>query len=140
MPKDPTSVASKWAARSSSASGDYVDGATSYQGNPAQQAASKADVWQARLGQPETKAKFTRGLGRVSAEDWKNSIRQKGASRFASGVQSAQPKMQSFMTEFLPFQQQITDRVRGIPKLSLEDGIRRATEQIRGTAAFRKGR
>lgn len=138
MAKDPTGVARKWAERTQAASGAYTEGVQSVTTAPGQQAASKADTWSAKLALPDTKARFRANVARVSLEEWKTAAVQKGASRFGEGARAAQPKMQSFMTSFLPFQESITTRVRAMPNVTLEDGIRRATEQIRGTAGYKR--
>ena len=61
-----------------------------------------------------------------------------GIPRIAQGAQAKQGKMQSFMTDFLPYLQQGVSRVEGMPSVTLEDNINRAVAMIRHNAQFKR--
>jgi len=76
------------------------------------------------------------GLARVSLQDWKNAMLQKGVQRVASGAVAAKPKFAGFMGEFLPHVQSV---VAGLPpRGNTEQNINRAVEMMRGNARFRR--
>jgi hypothetical protein len=104
---------------------------------PGQVAAANADKWQAKLSQADTLDKFKRRVGGVTLQQWKDSMVNKGLGRVAAGVDAAAPTMAQFMTDFLPHVESVAQRVRTMPHLTVEDGIQRSAEQIRGNATFR---
>jgi hypothetical protein len=57
----------------------------------------------------------------------------------ATGAQQKSGKMQSFMSEYLPFLKSGVDQVAQMPKNTLEDGINRAVAMIRHNAGFQRG-
>lgn len=134
--KDPAFVASKWASNTAAATESVRQGVMAVTQSPTEKAAANADGWVA--GVTRSKEKFQRGLRRVGLADWQTATIEKGVPRIASGAQAAQPKMESFMREFLPHVERIAQQVRSMPKGGLENGIARATAQIRGNATFRR--
>lgn len=132
----PAEQAAKWAARTSAASGDYAEGVNRVTRSPGQAAAAKADKWEA--GVMASRAKWRSRVGSVSLEEWKERTSGIGAQRFAGGVQASTSKMEKFVSEFQPFQDRVTEAVRGMPDTTPEQRINRAVEQMRRTAAFRK--
>lgn len=138
--KSPAAVAAKWQQRTKSAVNDMKAGVDAVTTAPGQQAAAAADVWQQKLQQTETLDKFRRNVGRVTLQQWKDAMGTKGVQRVAAGVDAAAPDFANFMTEFLPHAQSVAARVRTMPHLTVEDGINRAAEQIRGNATFRRSK
>lgn len=135
--KSPATVASKWQNRTKAAVNEMKAGVDAVTTAPGQQAAAAADVWQQRLQQAETLDKFRRNVGAVSLQQWKDAMTSKGVQRVAAGVDAATPVFTQFMTDFLPHVQSVAARVKSMPHLTVEDGINRAAEQIRGNATFR---
>lgn len=134
----PQEGAAKWAQRAAAASGDYVAGVERVSVSPGQAAASKYAKWQAGL--QASGDKWRSRVAAVSTEEWKESVRTTGASRFAQGVQAKQHKMERFLSEFQPFQDGVTSRVRSMPDTTPEDRINRMVTQVRETAKFRRSR
>ncbi len=133
---DPQAAAAKWAARAAAAQGDYQAGVQNVSQSPGAAAAAKADKWLANVQQ--SKEKFKAGAGRTSLSDWQQATIQKGGPRFATGVQAAQPKMAAFASEFFPFLDAVTQKVRAMADTTPEQRIARMVEQVRGTAQFRR--
>jgi len=136
--RDPRTVADRWVSQLSGAVAKIREGVQAVTTSPTAQAAAAADKWQARLAQPDVKAKFQRNLQRVSLTEWQNDMINKGLPRIPQGAQAAHDKFQAFLTQFLPYVNQVAQTVRQMPHLTLEDGIARAAAQIRGNAAFRR--
>ncbi len=132
----PQEAAAKWAQRASAATGDYQQGIANVTGSPGAKAAAKADKWLASVQQ--AKDKFKSRVGAVSEAEWKQAAIEKGAPRFATGVQASEPKMASFAAEFFPHLDSVTNRVKAMPDTTLEQRLARMVEQARGTAQFRR--
>ncbi len=106
--------------------------------SPTQAAAAAVNTWQQRVADPNTARKFQASLSRISLADWQNAMINKGIPRISTGAQAAIPKFQAFMQQFLPFEDNIANQVRQMPKATLDDRINRAVAQIRGNAGFRR--
>lgn len=133
-------VAAKWSRNLGQSTEAIRKGIERVTESPAGAAARSADLWQQRVSSAETKDKFRRNAERSTLEDWKRATLEKGLNRISSGAASAVPKMQAFLAEFLPHEEAVAQRVRSMPKGTLEDRINRAVAQIRGNAEFRRNR
>jgi hypothetical protein len=134
----PEQAAAKWVQRLSASTEDIKRGVLGVTEAPGVSAARRKDLWLARVTQSADK--WARRVSSVSLQDWQNAMVNKGVSRIASGAQEAQPKMASFMADFLPYVDSGVAKVKAMPKGSLEAGIARSAEMIRHNAAYvRKG-
>lgn len=132
----PQDAAQKWAQRASAAQGDYTQGVQSVQQAPGAAAAAKAEKWQQNV--VAARDKFRSRVAQVSLQEWQAATVQKGAPRYAQGVQQATTKMAQFMSEFLPFLDSVTNRVKQMPDTTPEQRITRMVEQVRGVSQFRR--
>lgn len=135
---DASQVAETWKNRLSAATTEIQNGVNRVTTAPGQQAAAKRDLWLARL--QASQAKWARNVAAVPLDEWKNKMLTVGVPRIAQGAAANQHKMQDFMTEFLPFVNNVAQKVRQMPNTTLEDSIARATTQIRETAKFQRTR
>lgn len=101
---------------------------------PGVEAAKKADKWQASIARVETKAKWAQKVAGVSLEDWQAAMLNKGLNRIPDGVAQAQPKMAAYGARLIAHQDRLLAELDGMPDITLEDSIRRATFWIRGMA------
>jgi hypothetical protein len=134
--KDPAFVATKWAQNLGAATESIRQGVLSVTEAPGAAAARKKADYVRRV--TERADHWATRVAGVSREAWQAATIDKGLPRVASGAQQAQPKMQAFMQEFLPHVERVAQQVRSMPKGGLENGIARATAQIRGNASFRR--
>lgn len=131
-------VAEKWSRSLGAAVPDIRAGVEAVSENPCDQAADAVDEWVAGVTAPTAKEKFVAGLRRTSLAEWKAKFLNKGLARVASGAAEAEPKMESFMDAFLPFVYKVRDDAkRDHPGVTLEAGIARATDVMRGNAGFK---
>lgn len=137
---NPSDVASAWVSGMSGASEKVKRGVAAVNESPTAAAARAVDFWQSQVSSDQARQKYIRGLGRVSLEEWRTQMMNKGVSRMGAGAQAARSKFESFMSEFLPFVQSVSERVRQMPKNSLEDRIQRMVEQVRQVSQFRRSR
>ena len=107
---------------------------------PTLKAAAKKDKMKQNLVAALDSGKWEAGLKRVSLEDWKTKMIDKGLNRVAAGIDGAKDKVIAFATEFLPFQDKIRDELAKMPDLTLEDSISRMTHQVRRTSGFKRTR
>lgn len=134
----PQQAAEKWARRLSQATPDIQRGVENTTINPMERAAAAQDRMVSRWNESITNGKYKAGLARVSLPDWKQAMIQKGMPRIQAGVTQAQPKMQAFMEQMLPYQDRLSATIDAMPNVTIEDSIARMTAQVRGMVAFNR--
>lgn len=127
----------KWLQNLSGAQDRMQAGALAVQTAPGVLAAKAADKWLARV--TASKPKYIARVQSVSLGDWQQSYINVGIPRVAQGAQAKQGKMLAFFDEFLPYLQRGAQTIDAMPAVTLEDGIARATAQIRYNAKFKRG-
>lgn len=108
--------------------------------SPTAKAAQAQEKMIANLTESVRSGKWARGLNRVTLEDWKSKMLEKGIPRIAAGIDAAFDKVVAFAAELLPFQATLQSKIEGMPDLTLDDNIQRATEWMRGMAKFKRTR
>jgi len=136
--KNANEVAEKWARKLGQSTEDIRRGVTRVTENPADKAIAKEDKLVANFNAAVQEGKWRRGLQRVTLADWQKSMIEKGIPRVASGAQAAQPKMQKFMEELLPFVESAKAEIENMPDLSLEDNINRMVAYTRRMSQFKR--
>lgn len=137
----PAEFVEKWGRRLKAATPDIRAGVERVDVAPTQLAAAKADKMRQRILEAIDSGKWAAGLSRVSLEEWRDQMVNKGLGRIAAGVDAAGPKAESFASEFFPFLDRVLADIDKMPDVTLEDSIQRATEFIRRTSQFkRRGR
>lgn len=134
---NPAAATAKWVQNLSAATERMTTGAQGVTKAPGQAAAAAADKWLARV--TASKVKFATNVAAVSLQDWQNSYINIGIPRVAQGAQAKQAKVNTFMSQFLPYLQRGVSVIDQMPSVTLEDGIARATHMIRYNAKFKKG-
>ena len=126
-----------WRDRLSAATDRITMGVNRVTTAPGVLAARNADLWLQRV--TAAKDKWARRVSAVSLADWQNAMNNVGVQRVATGAAAHVGKMQSFLTEFLPYVDRIAAQVHALPKGGIEQSVARAAAQIRGNAAFKRG-
>lgn len=138
MPLSPADAAAKWVARTTAASADYVKGVQAVTQAPGAAAAAKKEKMRAGVMQALDSGKWERNVAAVPLQTWKDAAATKGGQRLAQGVQAAAPKMQGFLQEFLPFQQNIVERSKQMDDTTLEGRLQKMLFVARETSNFRR--
>lgn len=112
-----------------------VEGVTA---SPTLAAAAKKDKMRAEINRSIDSGKWEAGLKRVSLQEWKDKMIQKGLGRVAAGIDAAAGKVKDFAAQLLPFQDTLAATIKKMPDVSLEDNINRMTSWIRGMAKFQR--
>lgn len=105
---------------------------------PTAKAAAKQEKMRANILESIDNGKWAAGLNRVSLEEWKGKMLNKGVNRVASGIDEAAPKVEAFAAELLPHIDSVKSKIEKMPDVTLEDNIGRMTEFIRGMAKFKR--
>jgi len=106
--------------------------------NPCEQAAAKADKMLTNLTSAVTSGKWSKGLKRVTLEEWKRKARDIGVNRIAAGIDGSKDKVVAFAEELLPHIDRELSKIAGMPDTTLDDNINRMTSFIRGMAGFKR--
>jgi hypothetical protein len=114
---------------------DGVNGVTEA---PTAKAAQVLDRYLAGVTAAVSSGRMAQALNNVSLQDWKSAMLSKGKARIAQGVQAAQQKFTDFMTQWLPFEQQLQARIASMPKGTLADSQARAAFAISYNAGWSK--
>lgn len=138
--KDPAEVARNWAQNLGRSTDKIRQGVARVQEAPTLAAARRQDAYVEGVQRAAQEGKWRRGLQKVTLADWQQSMLEKGLTRIAGGAQAAQGKMQEFMAEFLPYEEQLKQKIAAMPKGTLEDSKARAIAAIEHNAAFRRRR
>lgn len=131
-------VAQKWVRNTSQSTQALIDGVSNVTTSPTAQAAQHLDRYLSGVTQAVNSGKMAAALNNVSLQDWQNAMKTKAVARIPAGVQAAQGKMQSFMDKWLPYEQQMSDRIKQMPKGSVADAQARSNYAIAYNAAFSK--
>lgn len=136
MAQTPEEVAAKWSRNASNATQDYRSGIEGVTENPLEKAAQAAEKMKQNIIKSIDDGSWQAGLMAFGFQEWRQRTAEIGSQRYAQGVQAAQPKMQRFMGEFLPYLDRVKAEVDRMPNLTLEDNINRMIKQVREVAKF----
>lgn len=131
-------VAAKWAQNTSGAAAAMKAGVMAVTTAPTATAAQHLDRYQQGVMNAVSSGKMAAALNAVSLQDWQQAMVTKGIARVPQGVQAAQPKFQSFMDSWLPYEQGLQQRMASMPKGTLADSTARAAFAIQYNAAYSK--
>lgn len=134
MAKDPMVSAQKWANNLGSSTQAITDGVNGVTVAPGTLAAKQADVWAQNTA--AAKSKFARNSQAVTLGEWQQAMKDKGIARIAAGATAAIPKMQAFLTAFIPH---VEAGVRALPpRGNLQQNINRMVQMVNHNASFAK--
>jgi hypothetical protein len=91
-----------------------------------------------RLTDAMTNGKWEAGLRRVSLQDWKDAMLNKGLGRIAQGAEAATTKVEAFAGELLPHIDAGRRQLEGMPDITIEDSINRVGTFLRHMHTFRR--
>jgi len=106
--------------------------------SPPTQAAAKIDKMKAHLDEAFASGLVKSRLQAVSLEDWKSKTRDVGVGRISAGIDASAGKVGKFADQLLPKVYGLSDKIKTMPDMTVEDSIARATTFIREMSKFRK--
>ena len=130
----PAQVAANWKNGMANSTDKLKQGINNVTEAPTQKAAARADAYLAGVQRAVTDRKWQAGLERVTLQDWKTAMLNKGVNRVATGAANAEGKFAEFMTQFLPFLAAGVSQLP--PRGTIDQNIDRATRMMRYNAGF----
>lgn len=138
MAKSAQYISDKWA-RNLGAAGEAIkNGVQAVTVAPTEKAASRADAYAAGVARAVADGKYQAGLRRVSLEDWKRAVLQKGLNRVAAGAVEGKGKMADFLTDFLPHVEAGQRMLESMPRGDLQSNIARAVAMMQHNSQFKR--
>lgn len=129
---DPATAAAKWAQNFGASSQRWQDGVNAVTVSPGAAAARQKAVYVQNV--TTAADKWARKLSAMTAEQWKQQTITKGSTRFASGAQAGQPKIEQAFTTLLPHIQQTVNSLP--PRGDLSQNINRMVAFVQGMAKY----
>jgi ElaB/YqjD/DUF883 family membrane-anchored ribosome-binding protein len=106
--------------------------------SPTAKAAAKVDKMRTNINAALDSGKWAAGLNRVTVDEWKTKMIDKGLNRVASGIDGAADKVIAFANELLPHIEKGVTDIKKMPDTTLEDSIARMTSFTRHMAKFKR--
>lgn len=128
----------KHARRLKGATEDIRNGVDKVTVSPGVLAAAKQDKMRQKLIESIDSGKWGTAVKKVTVEDWRTKMTEKGIPRIAAGIDAAAGKVEAFFSDLLPFQDTLNKNIQKMPDLTLEDSISRMTAWTRGMATFKR--
>jgi len=130
----PDQAASRWATNMASSTDRISQGIQAVQTAPGTAAARQKGLYVQKV--TASQDKWARNVASVSLGEWQDAALNKGVQRIAQGATTAQPKVQSFMQQFLPHVAQVQASLG--PRGTMEQNIARMVKNVQGMAAFKR--
>jgi hypothetical protein len=124
----PQEGASKWSQRLQASTEQIRQGVARVTRSPGEAAAASADLWHRRV--TASQEKFRRKVAAVPLSAWQDSMSTIGVTRVAEGAQRKAGKYEAFAQSFYPVAEQVSARVKAMPKGDVEQAVARVRETI----------
>ena len=134
----PEEFQEKHARRLKAATPDITKGVERVTKNPCELAAAKQDKMLSKLTEAVTSGKLADGLKRVTLDEWKTKMIEKGVARIGPGIDGAKEKVIDFASVLLPHVDAGVEKVKRMPDLTLDDSINRVGTFLRHMAEFKR--
>lgn len=122
--------AAKWASRLSSATNEISRGVDAVTVAPSVSAVAKKAKLVAKWNEAINNGKWEKNLSKVTLEDWKTAMKNKGINRIGQGATEAASKMAAFGEKLLAYQNAGLPAISRMPDNTVADGIARASAWI----------
>lgn len=133
----PTEISEKQARNLKGATEDIRRGIERVTEAPGAKAAAAQEKMRAKLLESIDDGTWGERVASVTLVEWKEKAINKGVGRIAAGIEAAKPKIVEFHTQRQAHQQGIDGELELMPSVTLEDGIARATHQMRRMSEFK---
>jgi len=128
---------SKQIARAAVATEDFKAGVEAPDRDPIKAALDASAKRAAKVRESLEKKTWEAAMRKVSVDEWKKATLEKGADRFARGIEFAEPKIRKFVAAFQPKLQEIQNAVRALPDVTDADREKRMLENLRRLKALK---
>lgn len=131
-------IATNWRNGMANATDKMKAGVNAVTEAPTAKAARNADRMVQGIQRAVADGKWQAGLNRVTLQDWKDDMLNKGIGRVAGGAAAATSKVQDFWQEFGPHLEAGVRQLESMPRGDLETNIQRAAAMMRHNSQFRR--
>lgn len=134
----PSEISNKWVRRIQGASEDIRKGVQATTEAPSARAIAKKDKFVAELMKAINNGDWERGLANYTLEMWKKDMLERGVGRIGQGAEAAKADFEKFMAEFLPYVNEVVNKAKSMPDLTLDDRINKAIFVMRELSKFKR--
>lgn len=127
----------KWGRRTKSAVSDAIAGVNRVTEAPGAKAAAKAEKMKQNLVKSIDDGTWGKRTAAVSLSEWKEKTTSKMSARMSSGVDNAMSKRAKFDAALIPAIESARSKIDGMPDLTIDDNINRATTFMKEMAKFK---
>jgi|Deesub1362A_J573_1020465.scaffolds.fasta_scaffold34448_2 hypothetical protein len=135
--KSPEISAKKLLEKVRGARGFYLHGAMNPKISPTDAAIAQKETLKRKMADPKVWDKWAENRKAAGDETWLAGIVMKGADRLIPGVEAGIGKWYDFATQFFPYMAPAVAEVKKMPKVTIDDSVRRAEKIIRHNYNFR---
>lgn len=121
MPRTPAQVAEKWMRNYGGSAESFAEGIRAITENPMEKAANAADKYLAGIQAALASQKWQNALRAQNFQEWKEKTIRLGRLRMADGAREGQGKVAKFMEQWIPYQQQLKQKLATMPSTSHAD-------------------
>ena len=132
---DPAQAAQNWVNKMGQSQQKYKDGVLNCPVNPCAEAARQESKWAANVAQAAAEGRFSKGLNKVSKEQWSSRTASVGAARLLSGAQGSQQKFANFHNQLKGYIESAKSAISSMPHNNSSDGIARVSKYLEVIAA-----
>ena len=126
----------KYEDRATVATEDYKYGIENPSRSPIEGAIAQRKSLEAKMRDPKTWDKWENALKFVGDEGWKKGCTEKGADRYPTGIRAGLSKYSDFASKFADHLEAGVSKVKAMPKITIDDSVKRAEAMIRHNASF----
>lgn len=134
----PEEYADKLVRRLSGAMADIAAGVQKVTEAPTAKAAAKQEKMLQRLTAKVQDGTWANRLRAVTLEQWRDKMLNVGVPRISAGIEANRAKVAEFARQLLAYQDNLQNKIKSMPDLTLEQNIQRMTEWVKGMAQFKR--
>jgi uncharacterized protein YaaR (DUF327 family) len=131
-----TDFAKKWGDRLKGATSEIRDAVQKLDKDPGALAIAQQEKLLAKVTEAIKSGKWAKKRAKVTLDDWKKAMLNKGIPNISTGVDNATSKVQDFAKKLLEYEKSQITEIDKLPTVTLEDSIRKMTEWVRRMAKF----
>ncbi len=105
---------------------------------PGVKAAAQKEKMKQRLIASIDNGTWERNTKKVTVEEWRRKMINKGIPAISTGITEAEPKMKDFFSQLFPAIDKAQASIVAMPSITLEQNINRMTTFVRSMATFHK--
>jgi len=104
---------------------------------PGKKAAARKDVWVARMTDSAVHDRWARNVSKVSLDEWKRDMIEKGVGRIAAGLDRSADKIRDFGDKLLSYIKSIKPEFDERRPLTLDEAAAKAADWVKKMGEFK---